>query len=217
MNPLTRQYTYRDQTVDKVFSIQGNKLSAFIIDEESLKFSSANSDTFDSFKEAFSKKISLSTKIEIRYNAIKSIRKEDNDKDILIIYKTVLNIPTNCEFSFQATEDYETFFDFFEKTLHFELNHETLTPFKAIRNYLIGLVATIGMTIISYYQAIEIKNGTAGESTSGKERLFNYLIGLLGDKGVIGLGTLIACYILYKIWNRFTNPAQQIRLVPPNM
>ena len=39
--------------VNKVFLITGNKITAFITDEISLKFSSAASDTVDDFKEAF--------------------------------------------------------------------------------------------------------------------------------------------------------------------
>lgn len=202
--------------VDKVFSITGNKISGFIVDENLLKFSSSTSDTVDTFKKAFAKKLSLATRVEIKYDAIKSIKKEDNDKDISITYKTFAGIPTDCEFSFNNPADYDTFFAFCEKELYFRKSHETLTPFRAIRNYLIGLLATVGFTIFTYYQAIEIANGTVEEATSGKVRAFNYVVGLLGDKGVIAIGALVSAYFLFKIWNRFSNPPGQIKLLPPN-
>ncbi len=202
--------------MDKVFSVTGNKISAFIADENSLKFSSSTSDTVEAFKEAFAKKLSLATKVEIKYDAIKSIKKEDNDKDILIKYKTFVGIPSDCEFSFNDPADYDTFFTFFEKERYFTKSHETLTPFRAIMNYLIGLLATIGVTIFCYYQTIEIANGTVEEATSGKTRTFNYVVGLLGDKGVIAIGALISAYLLYKIWKRFSNPPNQIKFLPPN-
>ena len=202
--------------VDKVFSITGNKISAFITDENALKFSSATSNTVDTFREAFAKKLSLATKVEIKYDSIKSIKKEDNDKDILIKYKTFIGVPSDCEFSFSDPADYGIFFTFFEKERYFTKSHETLTPFRAISNYLIGLAATIGLTIFTYYQAIEIANGTVEESHSGKARLFNYIVGLLGDKGVLGLGVLISGYLIYKIWKRFSNPPNQTKLLPPN-
>lgn len=202
--------------IDKVFSITGNKVSAFIIDENSLKFSSSSSDTVDSFRETFAKKLSLATKVEIKYDSIELIKKEDNNKDILIKYKTFVGIPSDCEFSFSDPADYDTFFAFFEKERYFTESKETLTPFSAIRNYLIGLVSTIGLTIFAYYQAIKIANGTAKEVHSAKARLLNYLIGLLGDKGVLGLGTIISAYLIYKIWQRFSNPPNQTRLLPPN-
>src|SRR5438128_2179958 len=123
--------------VDKVFSITGNKISSFITDESSLKFSSSKFDTVASFRQAFAKKLSLTTKVEIKYNAIKYIRKEDNSKDVLILYKKFLGIPLDCEFAFADPADYETFFTFFEKNRYFTKSHETLTPFRAIRNYLI--------------------------------------------------------------------------------
>lgn len=202
--------------VDKVFSISGNKISAFILDENSLKFSSSYSETVDTFREAFAKKLSLATKIEIKYDTIKSIKKEDNDKDILIKYKTVVGITSDCEFSFSDPTDYERFFIFFEKERYFTRSHETLTPFRAIRNHLIGLIATIGFTIFTYYQAIEIANGTVEEATSGKVRTFNYVVGLLGDKWILAIGSTISVYLIYKIWKRFSNPPNQVRLLPPN-
>jgi hypothetical protein len=202
--------------VDKVFSISGNKISAFILDENSLKFSSSSSETVDTFREAFAKKLSLATKVEIKYDTIKSIKKEDNDKGVLIKYKTVVGIPSDCEFSFSDPTDYETFFTFFDKERYFTKSHETLTPIRAIRNYLIGLIATIGFTIFTYYQAIEIANGTVEEATSGKVRTFNYVVGLLGDKGVIAIGGTISAYLISKIWKRFSNPPNQIKLLPPN-
>ncbi len=202
--------------LDKVFSITGNKISSFIADENSLKFSSATFDTVESFREAFVKKLSSATKVEIKYDSIKHIRKEDNDKDVLILYKKSLGIPMDCEFSFNDTADYETFFSFFENQQYFSKSHETLTPLRAIRNYVIGLLATIGFTAFAYYQAIDIANGTVEEAHSGKTRLFNNIVGLLGDKGVLAVGGLLSCFLLYKIWARFSKPPTQIKLLPPN-
>lgn len=202
--------------VDKVFSITGNKISTLIIDENSLKFSSSTSTTVENFKEAFAKKLSLATKVEIKYDAIKSIKKEDNDADISIKYKTFAGIPGDCVFSFNDSADNHTFFIFFEKERYFTKSYETLTPFRAILNYMIGLLATIGVTIFCYYEAIEIANGTVEEATTGKTRAFNYVVGLLGEKGVIMIGVLISAYLLYKIWRRFSSPPNQIKLLPPN-
>jgi hypothetical protein len=202
--------------LNKVFSITGNKISTFITDEESLKFSSSTHNTVAEFKEAFAKKLSLATKFEIKYSSIKSIKKEDNDKDILIFYKTSIGIPTNCEFSFSDPDDYEIFFNFLEKEKYFSKQHETLTPIKANTNYLIGLLATIAFTIFAYYQAVEITNGTIEETHSRKTKLFYNVIKLLGDKGVIVVGTLIAAYLVYNIWQRFSNPPNQTKFLPPS-
>jgi hypothetical protein len=202
--------------VDKVFPITGNKISAFIIDENSLKFSSSTSDTVNTFREAFAKKLSLATKVEIKYDSIKSIKKEDNDKDVLIKYKTPVGITIDRGFAFTDPADYETFFTFFEKERYFTKTHETLTPIRAIRNYLIGLLVTIGSTFFTYYQAIGIANGTVEEAHNGRTRFFNYIVGVLGDKGVIAVGTLISAYLMYKIWERFYNPPNQLKLCPPN-
>ena len=72
--------------LDKVFSITGNKISTLITDEHSLKFSSSTSTTVENFKEAFAKKLSLATKVEIKYDAIKSIKKAIADKSTEYYY-----------------------------------------------------------------------------------------------------------------------------------
>ncbi|MDR6560029.1 MULTISPECIES: hypothetical protein [unclassified Arcicella] len=203
--------------MDKVFTIKGHKISALIIDENSLKFSSQNHDTYSTFQEAWNKALSFATKVEIKYDAIKSIKKEENEDDILIKYKTLGGIPIDCEFSFINKEDYDVFFSYFIKNQYYQKTNEALTPFRAIRNYLIGLVATIAYTIFSYYEAIAIENGTIEEANSNKAKVFNYVVGLLGDKGVIAVGLSMAIFFIYKIWTRYKNPPNQICLVPPNI
>lgn len=204
--------------LDKVFSIKGSKISSFIVDEDSLKFTSSSSEiSIDTFKENFAKKLSLSTKIEINFDSIKSIKKEDNGKDILIKYKGFVGFPSECEFSFEAPIDYDTFFSFLEKERYFTKINETLTPFRSTRNYLIGLLATIFFTFFIYNQAIKIANGTVEASHSGKAMLFDYVIGLLGDKGVLAVGIFFSGYLGYRIWIRYKNPPNQIKFLPPNI
>jgi len=199
---------------DKVFSITGNKISSFIIGENSLQFSSKKFDTIDEFRESWAKKISLATKVEVKYDKITSIKKEENDSKVLIKYKTWAGIPAECEFSFIEQDDYEVFFSFFEKERYFSRINETLSPFRSIINYLVGLAITIGITVFAYYQAIEIANGTEGKTGRGKARLFNFIVGTLGDKGVIAVGTLISCFLLFKAWKRFSNPPNQVKFLP---
>ncbi len=200
----------------KVFSITGEKFSSFIVDENALKFSSATTHTVEAFSLEFAKKITLAKRLEIKYDSIKSIKKEDNEKNIVIKYKGSMGLQGEYEFSFNDTTDYETFFAFFVKERYFTRIHEILTPFKAVRKYLIELVITIAITIFSYYQAISIANGTADEGTTAQIQRFNYFVGLLGDKGVIAVGSLISCFLLYKIWKRYLNPPNQLSLLPPN-
>jgi len=201
---------------DKVFSVTGDKISSFITDENSLKFSGKKFYTIDAFQEEWDKKLSLAGKFEVKYDSITSITKEDKDKEIKINYKTWAGIPTNCEFSFTDINDYEVFFRFIVKERYFTRIQETLSPFKAMRNYMIGLIVTIGFTIFTYYQALSVANGTAVEPASSKSKLFYYIIGLIGDKGVIAVGALITCFLLYKTWSRFSNPPNRTKFLPPN-
>jgi hypothetical protein len=201
---------------NKVFAISGNKIASLVIAENSLMFSSQTFNSVEDFMEGWNKKLSLATKVEIKYESIKSVKKEDTDNDVLIKYKSFIGIPSDCEFSFSDINDYETFFTFLQKERYFSKTHEVLTPFKAILNYLIGLAITIGITIFAYFEALKIADGTIEEAHSSKTRLFNNIVELLGDKGVLAVGVLGTCYLLYKIWTRFKNPPNQLKLLPPN-
>ncbi|OQP47464.1 hypothetical protein A4H97_08205 [Niastella yeongjuensis] len=202
--------------LNQVFSVSGNKIASFVADADSLKFSSSNFTSVDEFLASFGKKLSLATKVEIKYDSIKSIQKEDNDKTIAIKYKGIGGITSSCEFSFANESDYEVFFNYLEKERYFKRTAATMTPIKAVGNYLLGLLLTIGLTIFAYYQAVGIANGTLEDSGNRKTRAFNALVGLLGDKGVLAVGALIACYLIYKIWTRFKNPPNQTKFIAPN-
>jgi hypothetical protein len=202
--------------IEKIFSVSGNKISSLIIDESSLKFSSQSHNSFAQFQESWGKKLSLATKVEVKFDSIRSIKKEENEDEILIKYKTFAGIPSECEFSFDNKTDYDTFFYYFEKEKNYQKSNEPLTSFKAIKNYLIGLAVTIGGTIFSYNLAAAISDGTADVNPGRKGRFFYSILNLIGDKGVLLIGTAISAFLIYKIWTRFKNPPNQIVLLPAN-
>ncbi len=94
--------------------------------------------------------MSIATKVEIKYESIKSVEKEDNDNDILIKYKAFLGFPMHCEFSFSDKNDYETFFTFLEKERYFTKFHEDLTPFKAVLERVGKLSLALGLYALQY-------------------------------------------------------------------
>jgi len=184
--------------------------------DTSFKFSSHRFDSPDEFQTAWDKKLSLATKVEVKYDAIKSIKKDDDDTDILIKYKTILGIPTNCEFSFVDEESYAIFFTFLQKERYFTKEYEKLTPIKSIVNYLIGIAAMLVFTAFCYSEALKIANGTVEEATDGKQKTFNDIIGALGSKGVLAIGGVLLCYLVYKAWKRFSNPPHRLLFLPLN-
>jgi hypothetical protein len=201
---------------NQVFAITGNKIASMMAGEMSFMFSSQSFHSAEEFQTAWDKKLSLASKVEVKYDAIKSIHKDDDDEDILIKYKTVLGLPTNCQFSFDDASAYPVFFAFLQKDRYFTKQEEKLTPLKSIVNYLIGIVATLAFTAFSYSQALDIANGTVAETTSHKQELFNTIVGALGDKGVLAIGALLLAYLGYKAWLRFSNPPNRHLFFPPN-
>ncbi|WP_382311814.1 hypothetical protein [Hymenobacter bucti] len=199
-----------------MFAITGNKIASMMAGETSFMFSSQHFHSAEEFQAAWDKKLSLATRVEVKYDAIKSVHKDDDDADILIKYKTILGIPTNCQFSFDDAEAYPIFFAFLQKDRYFAKQEEKLTPLKSIVNYLIGNVVTLAFTVFCYSEALKIAKGTVAETTNGKQELFNNIVGALGDKGVLAAGALLLAYLGYKAWSRFSNPPNRILFLPPN-
>jgi hypothetical protein len=201
---------------EKLFKVNGSKISTLVCTHDALLLSSQSFDTVEDFNKAWPKTLSLATKTEIKYRSIKSVTKEDQEDTLMIKYKAALNMPGECAFSFEDKTDAEIFYNFLEKEQYFTRIEQRLSPVKAALPYVIGLLFTIGITIFAHFQAIEIANGTVDESGSRKTRMFNNIIALIGDKGVWTIGGLVSVYILYTIWKRYTNPPNQTRFVPAN-
>lgn len=201
--------------IEKVFLVEGHQVKSLLLGDKSLMFSSKSCDSAQQFNEYWNKKISLGNKIEIDYDSIISVAKEDLDDTIKVKLKSKLKFLSGSEFSFIHNTDNEIFFTFLEKELHFIRTYEKLSPIKAIASYIFGLIFTVGITIFAHYQSIEISNGTIEETYDAKVRLFYLLIEKVGDIGVWIIGSLITCFFLYKIWTRYTNPPYQIKLFSP--
>lgn len=202
--------------IDKLFPITSKKLSAFIVDEQSILFSSQRKNSFDAFKEEFAKKITLATKHEVKYEEIISITKEESEFNLHLSYKGTLGITNELEFTFSNADDYEVFLTYLEQKRFFTRTYETLSPFNAIRSQLIWLFISILITIFSYDRAIDIAEEGVDESARGRFRLYSYLIEFLGDKGVIAVGSIVIMYLGYNIWKRYSNPPRQMRMMPAN-
>src|SRR5258708_10352144 len=198
---------------NQVFSISGNKIHSLLLNDQSLRFSSGRFKFSEEFEQAWHKKWSTATKLEIKHSSIRSITKEDQELKIRIVYKTRIRIPSECEFSFFDAGICAAFLTYMEKEQYFAHTHERMPPFKAVSRYILGLMFTIAMTWLSWYLVADRKHGATAEGGDAKARLFLYLLNLLGEKGVLAIGIGICGYIGFKIWKRASNPLYRVRLV----
>lgn len=198
---------------NQVFSISGNKIHSLLIGDQSLRFSGKTFKFPGDFEAAWQKKWTTTTKLEIKHPSIRSITKEDQDLKIRIVYRTYIGIPSECEFRFYDPAVTAAFLDYMEKDQYFTYTHEQMIGFKAISRHLLGLIFTIAMTWTCCYLVVDQQHGGADEGSDAKARLFMYLLGLLGEKGVIAIGIAICGYIGYNIWKRTGNPPFRTRLV----
>ena len=58
---------------------------------------------------------------------------------------------------------------------------------------------------------MDLDKGVKEDAGDVKARIFDYVVGLLGVKGVVAIGGAISCYILYQMWQRFRNPPDRIK------
>lgn len=195
---------------EQLFSVKGEKISTLLLGEESLKLSSNDAASVEKFHESWSKKISLATKTEIKYDAITLVKQEVGDEDVSVKYKATIG--REAKFAFASEADREAFYLFLESEKGFFRSNQELTPFKAISGQLIALVVVMAITGFAYYQALEIAAGTASEGGTRKSRLFNSIVETLGDKGVLLAGAAISAFIGYGIWKRYSNPPSELRL-----
>lgn len=201
---------------NQVFPVSGNKIQCVLIDEQSLRFSGRRFKFSEDFEEAWHKKLSATTKLEIKHPSIRSITKEDQEMTIRIVYRTRIGIPGECEFSFFDPAIAAGFLSYMEKEQYFVSTHERASRFKAISRYVLGLIFAVAMTWVCWYLVVDGQHGGSDEDSDAKARLFLYLLGLLGEKGVLAIGIVICGYIGFKIWKRAGNPPFQTRLVRRN-
>ncbi|MFC4230889.1 hypothetical protein ACFOW1_03230 [Parasediminibacterium paludis] len=199
----------------RLFKVSGSKIQSLYIADSGLHFSSNKFDAEEDFEQSWGKTLTLATKIEIPFDKIKSVTKEDAAKELSIKYKAVLGIGSDCEFSFVDNSNVEVLFNHLQAEHYFTRSEAQLSPFGAIWKHLLGLALVAGVTVFSYNEALAMANGAAYEPSTGRARLFMRLIELLGDKGVLVVGIAIAGYIGYKLVTRFKNPPIQIKLLPP--
>ena len=200
----------------QVFAITGNKIASMLAGETSLLFSSQHFTSAKEFQEAWDKKLSLATKVEVKYEAIKSIHKDADDADILIKYKTFLGVTGNCQFSFDDPEAYPVFFAFLQKERYFSKQEESLTPLKASANYLIGMAVALAFTALCYWLALDGAHDTTAEEHDFRKVVFRSILRVLGANGVLAVGALALAYLGYKAWQRFTNPPSRLLFLPLN-
>ncbi len=200
----------------RLFKVSGSNIQSLYIADTGLQFSSKKLPASeDEFIQLWNKKMTLTTQTEVPFDKIKTITKENTGSDITLEYKATLGIGSEIVFSFNDAADEEALFNYLAKNQYFTRSEEQLSPINAALGYGVGLVITVGATIFCYYQALAIANGTASEPRGRRARGFMKLMGFLGDKGVLVIGIGIAGFIAYKLINRYKNPPQETKLLPP--
>jgi hypothetical protein len=199
----------------QLFEIEGNKVESMLMTEDGLLLLGKRVSSTSDFLAAWDKKLTTATKTRVKFSAIRSIRKEREDKTIRVSYKAAAGIPGEVEFSFNDTLDYERFFDLLEREQFFVREEGRATPFKAALRYGIGFLFTVFAVFVMHLRASDIADGVAQESTRARGRLFDKVLELIGVPGVWMIGGAIAVYLLYKVIARFNNPPQLTRLIPP--
>jgi hypothetical protein len=192
---------------NRVIKVSGEKIESMIATDSAFRFLSKDCKTLEEFQETFGKTITLVTKKEIKYESIKSIKKEAGDDDVNISSGML----GGAVIKFENPSDCESFLDYCEKQIGLKRNEVQMSVLKAIQNYLIGLVLAIAGTVFAYGRvndlAAGIVNDPEGYSRSDrKTRSMNNILEMLGPNGVLLIGLAISAFIAYIIWKRYQTP-----------
>jgi hypothetical protein len=199
---------------EHLFEVTGHKRASLLLTEDSLQFSSNSFPNAAAFEAEWTKKMTLATKVEIKYDAIKSVVKEDDDDDICIKFRGLLGVPQECEFAFKDSNDVEVLFDFLENQQNMERIEERLTPFRAALPFFLVALLFGGGTYFAHLEAVALANGTSLADTNYKARFFSMIINVIGDTGVWLIGGAFVAFFLLVSYLRFSSPPDQTRFIP---
>jgi hypothetical protein len=196
---------------NQLINVSGEKIECLYFADNALQLLSKSVSSVNEFQEAWTKKLSLSTKIEIEYQNIKSITKEENEDEVVVSHKGFAGVGNSTKLTFANESEREAFYHFFQKHYGFVRTDEKLSTIKSTLPYAGGFAFSVISTIYAYKKAIEMANGNIeraeGYSRSArKSRSFDNLIEMLGTNGVLLVGSCLIGYTLYMIWTRFKNP-----------
>jgi hypothetical protein len=199
-----------------VIKISGDKLGALLVTEDSMLFSSQYCVSPEEFKINWNKKLSLAITFNVKYAKVKSVVKNDDEPEVKVNYRSIINVPSQLEFTFNEKVEEKIFFTYLEKEQYFIKNQFRLSKFKAILPYLLGILLVVLSVAVSHYSLTDLQVEKVYVKPDSKTMLFNKLISYLGFKGIWAIGILISIFIITKITKRFKNPPQQTKLIPPN-
>lgn len=197
----------------EVFSRNKFKDFSFIIDKNSLRFSSKSVKTFSEFQESWGQQALIVKQVEIAFQSIHSIIRHKGSDNVAVNYKNAAGISTNHIFRFKNEDDYRTFIDYMASEKRYKMKEETLSPFAAIRDGLILCMIVVGFTIFSYiYAQSDSVNERTGGGYLGIYKLF---LTTVGHNGVLVVGFIAICLIVLWAMRKFKNPPIITSLRPP--
>lgn len=204
---------------NQVIKVSGEKVECIVLADNTIQLMSKAFETVAEFNEAWNKTLTLATKSEIKYDAIKSISKEEGEDEVVIKYKGLAGMTSEEKLTFTSSTDKDAFYSFFQTEKGFVRTDEVMSPVKSALPYLGGLGIALLATGYGYYQSIEMASGQfieqEGYSRSvRKSNFINSIIETLGTNGVLLVGLGISTYITYMVWNRYKNPPVQTKLIP---
>ena len=197
----------------KLYLLAGKNFKSAIIDQNNVLFSSKTHESFDKFPKTKKDKSFLETFTLIPSNAIKALKCNQKDSNLLIEYTNESNSEKTLTAEFDSTEKRAILAEDIA-AIHSLSKNETEenknTP-------LFAKLAVIGITIfitgIEYYIACDIQNGIEYEATgrrAGMKLLMAKIAEILGPIGVIIAGLAVVGYIGYFAYDRYKNPAMVV-------
>jgi hypothetical protein len=179
---------------NQVLNLTGEKIKSLVLAEKGIQLST---------------QLDANTpKTEIPFDKLKNITQVSGVKELTIRYQTAFGTPAVQRIAFQKSADQQAFYQFFQKEKGFVKTDKPLSCLESTMNYWVPLVLIVLLTGFAYAKAMQMTSGEYAppETISTTNRIFQFILEILGAGGVVCIGFGLATYCIYKGWKHYFNP-----------
>ena len=186
------------------------------LNEDNFWFSVKEHKDFESFKKIVEKNNGkfLNSHGIVPYKFITKIRLNEKSDKIKFKYTNIKGKDEEIDLSFDQKEDAMKIGEFIANKTSLKKDIQAESTTKALLINILYILGSIGITaFLAMGEDLDVDQDSYSRSArrarSGKV-LINMIHNLIGQTGIILIGTIVTAYFIFKTWKRYKNPANDI-------
>lgn len=150
----------------------------------------------------------------VPFKSISKIKLNEKSDKIKFNYANTKGKSEDIDLSFDHKEDAMKIGEFIANKTSLKKSIQTESTTKAFLFNVLYILSSIGLTaFLAMSEDLDVDQDSYSRSArrarSGKA-LINMIHNLIGQTGIILIGIIVTAYFIFKTWNRFKNPANDI-------